>query len=220
MSDLPTLRELDRDGAIQEAMAATAGDTRADLLRKGLIAGGGLVAGGALLGLPALGAAAKGKVSAKTVGILNFALTLEYLEAAFYAEAVSKGALSGPTAAFAKAVAAHEAAHVAYLKKALGSAAVKKPTFDFKGTTASQKTFQKTAYVLESTGVAAYSGQATNIAEAPVVMAAVSILTVEARHAGWIGAISGQAPAPHAFDAPLTKGEVLAAVKKTGFIAA
>jgi hypothetical protein len=217
VTDILDLTAVDRDGAIQEAMHETRGDTRADVLRKGLIAGGGLLAGGALLGLPALGAAAGG-VSKTTVGILNFALTLEYLEAAFYAVAVSKGALTGPTAELAKTIAAHEAAHVAFLKKALGSAAVKTPSFDFQGTTADQGKFQATAYVLENTGVAAYSGQATNIKEIPVVKAAVSILTVEARHAGWIGALAGKPPAPNAFDKPASKSQVLAAVKKTGFI--
>jgi hypothetical protein len=118
-------------------------------------------------------------------------------------------------------IASHEAAHVAFLKKALGQAAVAKPAFDFKGTTASQGTFLQTAYVLENTGVAAYSGQATNIAEVPVVKAAVSILTVEARHAGWVGAVIGTSaapPAPNAFDTPASKAAVLAMVKKTGFI--
>jgi hypothetical protein len=222
MSHLLRLEDVDRDGAVREAMDETSGDTRADLLRKGLVAGGGLLAGGALLGGPALAAAAKGGgVSKKTVGILNFALTLEYLEADFYAQAVAGGALSGEALALAKVIAAHEAAHVAFLKKALGQAAVAKPAFDFKGTTANQTTFLQTAYVLENTGVAAYSGQATNIAEVPVVKAAVSILTVEARHAGWVGAVIGTSaapPAPNAFDKPASKAAVLAAVKKTGFI--
>jgi rubrerythrin len=223
VSEHLTLDGVDQDGAIREAMHDTRGDTRADVLRKGLVGAGGLVAGGALLSLPALAGAAtkKGGVSKTTVGILNFALTLEYLEAAFYAEAVAKGALTGPTADLAKTVAADEQAHVDFLKKALGSAAVKKPVFDFKGTTADQGMFQQTAYVLENTGVAAYSGQAPLIKEVPVVKAALSILTVEARHAGWIGALIGTPsapPAPNAFDTPKTKAQILSAVKGTGFI--
>ena len=219
MTEVLTLETLDKDGAIREAMEHVAGDTRADVLRKGIMAGGGLFAGGALMSLPALAAAAKkGGVSTATVGILNFALTLEYLEAEFYTEAVAKGALSGQAAKLAKVIAGHEQAHVAFLKKALGSAAVKKPSFDFKGTTADQAKFLATAYVLENTGVAAYSGQATNIKEVAVAQAAVSILTVEARHAGWVGALTGQAPAPMAFDAPKTKAQILKAVTGTGFI--
>ena len=130
----------------------------------------------------------------------------------------ARGALSGVTARFAKTVAAHEAEHVAFLKSALGASAVKKPKFNFQGTTHDQAKFQATAYVLENTGVAAYSGQATNFAQPKVAAAAVSILTVEARHAGWIGALIGKAPAPVSFDKAKTKAQILAAVKGTGFI--
>jgi hypothetical protein len=126
---------------------------------------------------------------------VNFALTLEYLEAAFYAEAVSKGALKGETAKYAKVVSMDEAQHVAFLKTALGMHAVKKPAFDFKGTTANQATFQKTAMALEDTGVAAYAGQGPNILQRPVVKAALSIHSVEARHAAWIRYLAGQTPA-------------------------
>jgi hypothetical protein len=217
VSHVINIAEVDRDGAIQEAEHNLGGNTRAELLRRGIIGGGALFGGAALMGLPALASAAGG-VSRKTVGILNYALTLEYLEAAFYAEGVSKGKLSGALGSLAKTIAAHEQAHVDYLKKALGSAAVKRPKFNFKGTTSDPTMFGATAYVLENAGVAAYSGQATNITEAPVVKAAVSILTVEARHAGWIGAVIGKAPAPAAFDTPLSKSQILAAVKGTGFI--
>ena len=216
MPELLNLDAVDTDGAIRESMFQTVSDTRADFLRKGVIGGGTLLAGGALLGVPkALGAAPSKK---NDVAILNYALTLEYLEAAFYNEAVASGALSGATLAFAKTVQDHENAHVAFLKKALGSAAVKKPKFDFKGTTKDQGKFQATAYVLENTGVAAYSGQATRIKQTAVVQAAVSILTVEARHAGWIGAIIDKAPAPRRFDRAQSMKQILAAVKGTGFI--
>ena len=92
-------------------------------------------------------------MAASDVAILNFALTLEYLEAAFYAEAVSKGNFSGKVGTFARVVAKHEAAHVAFLKSALGSAAVKSPKFDFKGSNTDQAKFLATAQVLEDTGV-------------------------------------------------------------------
>jgi Ferritin-like domain len=86
--------------------------------------------------------------------ILNYALTLECLEAAFYAEAVYKGALNGDAARFAQVVAQHEAAHVQALQKTLGDKAVKKPSFDFKGTTSDQAKFIETAITFEDTGVA------------------------------------------------------------------
>lgn len=215
MNTHPTLAEVDRDGAIREAMDEVSGDTRAAFLTKAAIATGGLVGGGALLGALAGTASA---ATSRDVAIANFALTLEYLESTFYAEAVSNGALSGETATFAKVVARHEAAHVAALKKMLGSAAIKKPSFDFKGTTEDQSKFEKTAMTLEDEGVAAYKGQAPRIQETAVLNAALAIHTVEAHHASWIRHILGVTPAPVAFDQPKTMERVLADVKATGFI--
>lgn len=210
------LAALDVDGAVQETGDAVAGDSRADFFRKAAVGGAGLVGGGIMLGLPAMALGAPSK--AQDVKILNYALTLEYLEAAFYNEAVSKGALNPEVLNAAKVVAGHENAHVKFLKKALGSAAVKKPKFDFKGTTEDQSKFVATAIVLEDTGVSAYSGQATRIKQAAVVKAAVSILTVEARHAAQFRTLGGKTFAPLAFDRAKTMKQVLKAVGSTGFI--
>lgn len=223
LTDIISLETLDQDGAIREGADAVAGDTRADLFRKAGIAGGSLLASGVLFGgLPALAAA---KPSRKQdVAILNYALTLEYLEAAFYKEAVEQGRFSGLVGAFAKLVSAHETTHVAYLKRALGSAAVKSPRFDFKDTTTDEAKFKATAFALENTGVKAYAGQATNIKQAAVVQAAVSILTIEARHAAAIAAILGNIPGKDgitpdgAFDKALSRAAILRAVGDTGFI--
>jgi rubrerythrin len=216
-ADSLTLETVDADGAIREAADRVAGDSRAGFLAKAGMLGGGLLGGGALLGLMAEGAQAQ---SSSDIAILNFALTLEYLEAAFYAEANRMGALSGETKLFARVVAAHEATHVAALKHVLGSAAVKKPKFNFRGTTESAKKFRATAQVLEDTGVKAYTGQAPKIKNDTVLAAALAIHTVEARHAAWIREIRGASPAPAAFDAALTKKQVLAAVAGTHFIVA
>ena len=123
--------------------------------------------------MPALASAAKPSKK-QDVAILNYALTLEYLEAAFYKEAVAKGRFSAAVSTFAKHVSADEAAHVAYLKRALGSAAVKSPKFDFGDTTTDEAKFTATSFALENTGVKAYAGQATNIKQVAVVQAAVS----------------------------------------------
>jgi rubrerythrin len=157
------------------------------------------------------------------VGILNYALTLEYLEAAFYDEATASGKITDPlTAKFLAVVTRDENAHVEALKQALGSKAVRKPKFDFKGTTSDQAMFQATAQVLENTGVHAYFGQGFNIKKPAYLKAAISILTVEARHAGVIGLINGGSAkdiAPDGpFDTPYTAAKVLKAVKATGFI--
>jgi hypothetical protein len=221
VSDLVTLEALDADGAIQEAAHAADPDgagTRADFFKKAAIGGGAIVAGGVVFsGLPALALGAPSKK--QDVAILNYALTLEYLEATFYAEARAKAGLSGATAKFAKVAGGHEAAHVAALKKVLGSAAVKKPAFDFGAAVQSQGVFQKTAMAVEDLGVSAYAGQGPRIKQTAVVEAALSIHSVEARHAAWIRDILGENPAPSAFDPARSMKQVLAAVGKTGFLA-
>ena len=217
MPDELLIEDLDRDGAVAEATAELK-TSRSGLLRRvGLLAGGGLVAGIVPMALSRAQSTSKNDVK-----ILNYALTLEYLEAAFYAEALSKGKLEGSILNFAQVVARHEAEHVTALEAALGSAATKKPSFDFKGTTNSQKTFLSTAKVLEDTGVSAYQGQATEIDSKAILATAGSILAVEARHASWVRNIIGAGkelkPAPDVFNPALTMKQVLAAVGDTGFI--
>jgi hypothetical protein len=218
------LEAFDRDGALAETAEAARTHSRGSFLKKAGLGAGVLVGGSAFAGaLPAIAGAA---VPASDVAILNFALTLEYLEAAFYAEAVAAKALTDKdTLRFATVVSQHEASHVAFLKKTLGSAAVAKPKFDFKGTTADQAKFQATADILENTGVHAYLGQVPNIKTKAVLVGAGRILPVEARHASWIrdirfqgGTNSTTTPAPGAFEDGFTKAKILAAVKATGFI--
>ncbi|MHB8531385.1 MAG: ferritin-like domain-containing protein [Solirubrobacteraceae bacterium] len=227
------LDEIDADGAIRESADAVSGDTRLSFLKKAGIGGAAAVSGGAVLSalapsafaLPAHGRppASFGKGD---IGILNYALTLEYLEAAFYNGATAANLpLSPQASAFLKTVTKDENAHVSFLKKALGRKAVAEPKFDFKGTNKNAQTFLMTSQVLENTGVHAYSGQALNIKVPAYVKAAVSILTVEARHAAVVGLLnegatpSGNLITPDGpFDTPLTASKVLAAVKGTGFI--
>ena len=156
--------DFDRDEAVNEAMHGLQEMTRSSMFKRaGLVAGGGLAA----TLLPAGFASARtGGSKAEDVKILNFALTLEYLEAEFYNLAVKHANSAGYDSRaryFAQVVASHENTHVAALKSVLGSKAVSKPSFDFKHTTRSQKTFLATAQVLEDTGVAAYQGQGPRI---------------------------------------------------------
>jgi len=218
-----TLEALDRDGALRETAAEAAEAAHDDAppgrfsRRAGVLAGAGLLIGGIPVGF----AVAQGGVPKSDRKILNFALTLEYLEAAFYAEALSKGELSGESARFAQVVAAHEQAHVDALKATLGAKAVGRPSFDFKGTTRKGK-FLETAQALEDTGVSAYQGQADRIKTGAVLMAAASILSVEARHAGWVRDIRGGGkginPAPVAFEKAADMQTILDAVDELGFI--
>ena len=207
------LETLDADGALRETAAAASGDTRAAFLAKAGLLGGGL-AGLAALGTPAIAAASH----KSDVAILNYALTLEYLEAAFYTQAERKGALRGELRSFAIVVGGHERAHVKALKAALGRKAVAKPKFDFQGTTEDPRKFAATAQALEDTGVSAYAGQAPNVHDDEVLRAALAIHTVEARHASWIRDYLGAPPAPDAFDKPRTMKQVLKIVGSTGFI--
>jgi rubrerythrin len=232
MSHLPNLDVLDADGAIRDS-AEAAGLDRSDFLKKGALAGGGLLASSALFG-PML-SSAEAKIltkhpSAKNdVRILNYALTLEYLESAFYAQAVTNAAYGGnpQLKRFAEVVAGHEAVHVAFLKDQLGSKAIKSPQFDFKDTVTDAAKFAATAQVLEDTGVKAYLGQVANIKQKAVLRAAGTIATVEARHASWIRFINGGAgsttptsalPAPTDFDVRRSEKVILKNVKATGFI--
>ncbi len=223
------LEEVDVDGAIREAAEEVASDTRLSFIKKAGVAGGAALSGGALLSalVPGAAVAATGYDRPKgfgpgDIGILNYALTLEYLEAAFYNGATAAHLdLDAQTAAFLRVVTKDENAHVAFLKSALGSKAAKRPKFNFKGTNKHRHSFKATAQVLENTGVHAYLGQAANIKTPDYLTAAGTILTIEARHASVIGLINhgGQGIAPDgAFDTPLGARKVLAAVKATGFI--
>ena len=212
MVDLGYLHPFDADGALAEAA-----DHLNRVNRKGFLRGAGAAVGGGLL-FGAVPSSAFGATSKGDVAILNFALTLEYLEAAFYKEGNRDAGLTGETARFGRLVNQHEDTHVKTLKKVLGSAAVKKPSFDFKGTTSAEGTFQQTSILLEDTGVKAYQGQAPNIKSAEILRAAISIHPVEARHAAWIRNIVGVPPAPDAFNPAADMATILAAVQGTGFI--
>ncbi len=147
------------------------------------------------------------------VEILNFALTLEYLEADFYRQAGKLG-LEGQYKSLAKEFGEHEQAHVEAIAatiKQLGGKPAAKPTFAFG--LKSQADFEKLAVTLEDTGVSAYNGAAPMIKSKEVLAAAGSIVQVEARHAAALRFLGGMNPTKGAFDKSLSKGAVLKAVK-------
>ena len=147
------------------------------------------------------------------VDILNFALTLEFLEADFYRRALklnlSSEAKSIATK-FGKTEQEHVDALTATIKK-LGGKPVKSPKFTFPMT--DEKSFLKLAQTLEDTGVSAYNGAGPSIKSKEVLGAAGSIVQIEARHAAVIRLLRGKVPAPDAFDKSLKTDAVLAAVK-------
>jgi len=190
--------------------------SRGEFLQKAVVAGGAIVAGGVLVaGLPKLAAAAPSPE--QDVEIANFALRLEYLQAAFYDAASSKANLTGDLLEFVEVVREHERAHIDYLKELLGDAAKPSPRFEFGNSVSNAKNFSKTAMTLEDLGVAAYNGQATNLRR-QTLAAAARIVSVDARHAAWIRAIVGRPPALQPTDPPKTATRVLQDLDKIGFI--
>lgn len=206
------LGDFDTDGALSEALDRL--PTRSGFLARGCAAGGAVLFGA--LGLRTSTAAARQDPG--DVAILNFALTLEYLQAAFYTEAERVGALRGPLADQARVVGAHERAHVRGFQAALGSAAVKRPTFNFHGTTDSASSFRATAVAFEDLAVGAYKEQLPKIRSRGYLATAVAIHSVEARHAAWIRRLAKIVPAPNAFDEPLSDAEVVKLVSSTHFV--
>jgi hypothetical protein len=183
------------------------GMTRSGFILKGALAAG--AAYGASAVAPFVGSAL---AASPDVDILNFALTLEYLETAFYEKGKTVG-LSGQAKSLAKSFGEEEAEHVAALMKAItasGGKPVKKPTFVFP--VKDQTSFLKLAYVLENTGVGAYNGAGPSLQSKALLAAAGSIVQIEARHAASIALLTGMQITPNgAFDKPLTKKQVLAA---------
>jgi len=148
--------------------------------------------------------------------IFEFALVLEQLQAAFYADALKRGALRGDLLQFARVVGDHERAHVAFLHKVLGREASPAPRFHFGKATSDPERFGAAAHALENIGVAAYNGQGAKLT-AGAMSHAAEIVSVEGRHAGWIGALLGDPPAPRAADPGLDAKAVLAQLRATGF---
>jgi Ferritin-like domain len=192
--------------------------SRREVVNRGSIAAAALLAGGGLgLFSRPKAAVAAAPSPAQDLQIFNFALLLEYLQAAFYTEAVEQGALRGDVRRFAEIVSEHERAHVAYLRKALGSQARPRPTFDFGEATRDERAFLKAAVLLENTGVLAYNGQAANLTK-KALAAAAEIVSVEGRHAAWISDLAGVPPAPRAADVGVPSAEVVRNLQSTGFL--
>jgi hypothetical protein len=148
------------------------------------------------------------------VGIVSFALTLEYLEAAFYEEAKTRAGAKGELKSLIALLADDEKQHVEALEatvKQLGGKPVAEPKFEFPyGDTAG---FLKLAQTFEDTGVSAYNGAAPAIKSKEVLGAAGTIVQVEARHAAAIRLQSSEEPSPDAFDPTLDEAQVLKAVE-------
>jgi len=190
------------------------GTTRQAFLIRATLAAGATV--GAMSATPFI-SKALAQEGGGDVNILNYALTLEYLESDFYTKAAKqvKG-LSSYENKLTAELRDNELAHVDALTatiKDLGGKPAAKPMFAYGKAFASRASYLKLANTLEDTGVSAYNGAAGSIKSVEVLAAAGSIVQIEARHAAMIRLVRGKAPAPVAFD-PLSDMEaVLAKIK-------
>ena len=149
------------------------------------------------------------------IAILNYALTLEYLEREFYAKVVASGLFSGKVAGLIKEFGSQEATHVEALKGAvskMGGTPATNPNGKFPLMSATQ--VASLAYTVENLGASAYLGQAGNIESPEVLATALAIHSVEARHAAVLGTLVKKSLTPDgAFAKPADMSMVLAAVK-------
>jgi Ferritin-like domain len=186
-------------------------------LSRGAVIAKGVLGAAALYGAVAAGPLVRRAFAQSGGGdieILNFALTLEYLEAAFYTRAVDQVDLGMETKEFAERIRDDEDAHVTALKetiKGLGGKPVKAPGVNF--SFSDEAAFLELAQTLEDTGVSAYNGAGPAIKSKELLATAGSIVQVEARHAARIRLARKQPPAPDAFDKTLSTEQVLGAVK-------
>lgn len=148
------------------------------------------------------------------VGIAIYALTLEHLETDFYAKVVQSGTLSGRPLELAKRFGAQEQEHVKALEAAIGQLGGSPPAAPkTQFTLGTPKEILQMAVTFENLGAAAYLGQANRIQSKDLLGAALSIHTVEARHAAALSVAAGEDPSPEAFGQPQTAANVVSAIQ-------
>lgn len=156
---------------------------------------------------------------ANDVEVLNYALTLEYLEAEFYRQGNAASLLSGKEATYLARIGADEDAHVSAITQTiqkLSGTPVAAPAVDFGTSFSSRDAFLKTSHTFENLGVQAYLGAAGFIKDKQILQAAAGIFGVEARHAAIIGNLLNLTPEGGVYMGPnetgKSKSQVLAAV--------
>jgi rubrerythrin len=204
--------------------AAISGERRR-MSRRGLLGGSLKLAGGAAValslttipGVVSIRSLVAAQALTSDVDVLNYALTLEHLEYAFYRDGIGLFSFGQDSRGqsietnFA-AIRDHEGAHVATLTSVisdLGGEPVAEASYDFGDAYSDPMAFLMTAAALENTGVSAYDGAAQFITDPELLTAAGSIVAVEARHASYLNLLTGELPFPAAFESPLTMDEVL-----------
>jgi len=210
---------------LHERLLAQIDGERRRISRRDLLSGSLKVAGGAAVALSlttvpgafSIRSLVAAQELTSDIDILNYALTLEHLEYAFYRDGVglftfgTDGRGQSIDTSFAT-IRDHEGAHVETLTSVitdLGGEPVAEATYDFDDAYADPMAFMMTAAALENTGVSAYDGAGQFITNPELLTAAGSIVAVEARHASYLNLLTGEIPFPAAFETPLTMDEVL-----------
>jgi hypothetical protein len=212
-----TLDDVDRDGAFRETAETAFALSRSDLLSRSA----GVVAAGVAtyFGLAARNAHAATGMTSKDIAILRFDQVLEALQSGLYTEAERLGALKPETLAWARVVGAHERAHLQAIKNLLGPKVVKSPAFNYGNVTSDEAAFLKTTVAFEDLTAALLKWQAPRLDSRAIVAAAVSLHSVETRHAAWIRHLIGLQPAATAFDKPASQQKMAELIDSTHFIA-
>ena len=193
------------------------GWTRAALIRAGLGTGAAATAGAVMGRSRGDDATSLAAAQDADADILNFFLLLEHVQEGFYRESVEKAQLDGELLTYAETVAGQEGEHVAFLEKRLGGRARARPKLDFGDATGSAERFRDTAIYLEEAAIAGYIGQGANLTRETITELA-TLISTEARQVAWVRDLAGINPAPRAAD-PARKGDdVVADLRKRGFL--
>lgn len=190
--------------------------------RRNFIKWAGIVGVGAGLAVTGIGLGGRPDEAGAQAGgtdleILNYALTLEYLEAEFYRQGLEGTVVSGRERELIAPILEHENAHVSSLTatiEQLDGTPVAEPTFRFpEGTFTDKAMFLETALTFEELGVEAYQGQVTLIQAVEILAAAAAIAGVESRHAAILQDLTGGDPFPAPVESTKTMAEVLEAAE-------
>ncbi|MBA2519027.1 MAG: ferritin-like domain-containing protein [Chloroflexia bacterium] len=157
--------------------------------------------------------------------VLNYALTLEHLEYAFYRDGLDELDENDdfPEGVRARLIQIrnHEDEHVDTLTaviESLGGNPVREaPCYNFGDAFDDGENFLALAQVLENTGVMAYTGALARITTKDLQTAGATIATVEARHAAYLNIQNDDNPFPDAFDKPRSEKQIRRDLDNAGF---
>jgi len=229
--DLAYLREKERKSMSEGAYLNEEQGRSLTSRRKFLAGSAAALAGGALMAVPGVASAHNPGEPPTDIDMLNYALTLERLEAIFYRRVLDRfgerefenasifdglgNYLRSRTYENFQRISRHEDTHVTTLVdviKSLGGRPVPRCEYNFGITSVASAV--RTAKLLENTGVKAYDGAIAHIERASLLTAGATIATVEARHASYLNLINRDVPFPAAFDNPVAPRRICKTVQE------